>query len=236
MNMNKNFFKYIFSLLIIVLTTVSIAYSGEPVLSKTDKVESKTSFTVGYLSEFWNRGSFQAASVAYANVAYTSGPIYLSAGLYDLRDRKGSATYNEGEAFVSLYGSYNFKLMSVPTYVGLAAYRYTDGIDQHYNEVSVGADFDVFSVDAVIIGDWDTSPSSDYWHWQISVPLGAIDYTYGTYSGAWQYVFQEVSYGTSVGEIDLGLKLGRNNDNAAGTAANSNQNTTYAVVSVSYSF
>ena len=75
---------------------------------------------VGYMSEYWIRGSFQAASVSYINANYTSGPIYLSAGYSDLRDRQGGASYNEGEAFISLYGSYNFQLMSVPTYIGLA--------------------------------------------------------------------------------------------------------------------
>jgi len=191
---------------------------------------------VGYMSEYWIRGSFQAASVSYINANHTSGPIYLSAGYADLRDRQGGATYNEGEAFISLYGSYNFELMSVPTYIGLAAYRYTDGIDQHYNEISVGADFDIFSVDAVILGDYDTSPSSDYWHFQVSVPMGPINYTYGTYSGAWQYVVHEISTSFTVNEIDFGLKLGMNNDNAMGDSKNSNQDVTYGVFSIGYSF
>ena len=191
---------------------------------------------VGYMSEYWIRGSFQAASVSYINANHTSGPIYLSAGYADLRDRQGGATYNEGEAFISLYGSYNFELMSVPTYIGLAAYRYTDGIDQHYNEISVGADFDIFSVDAVILGDYDTSPSSDYWHFQVSVPMGPINYTYGTYSGAWQYVVHEISTSFTLNEIDFGLKLGMNNDNAMGDSKNSNQDVTYGVFSIGYSF
>jgi hypothetical protein len=191
---------------------------------------------VGYMSEYWIRGSFQAASVSYINANHTSGPIYLSAGYADLRDRQGGATYNEGEAFISLYGSYNFELMSVPTYIGLAAYRYTDGIDQHYNEISVGADFDIFSVDAVILGDYDTSPSSDYWHFQVSVPMGPINYTYGTYSGAWQYVVHEISTSVTINEIDYGVKVGMNNDNAMGDSKNSNQDVTYGVLSISYSF
>ena len=188
------------------------------------------------MSEYWIRGSFQAASVSYINANHTLGPIYLSAGYADLRDRQGGATYNEGEAFISLYGSYNFELMSVPTYIGLAAYRYTDGIDQHYNEISVGADFDKFSIDAVILGDYDTSPSSDYWHFQISVPMGLINYTYGTYSGAWQYVVHEISTSVTINEIDYGVKLGMNNDNAMGDSKNSNQDVTYGVFSISYSF
>jgi len=191
---------------------------------------------VGYMSEYWIRGSFQAASVSYINANHTLGPIYLSAGYADLRDRQGGATYNEGEAFISLYGSYNFELISVPTYIGLAAYRYTDGIDQHYNEISVGADFNIFSVDAVILGDYDTSPSSDYWHFQVSVPMGPINYTYGTYSGAWQYVVHEISTSVTINEIDYGVKVGMNNDNAMGDSKNSNQDVTYGVFSVGYSF
>jgi hypothetical protein len=212
----------------------SYVYSGG---QSNESVSTKNfQYNIGYMTEYWIRGSFQAASVLHGSIAYTSGPVYLSAGYADLRDRKGSATYNEGEAFVSLYGSYNFELLTIPTYVGLAAYRYTDGIDQHYNEVSVGADFDIFSVDAVILGDYDTSPSSDYWHFQVTVPVGPINYTYGTYSGAWQYVVHEISTGITINEINYGIKLGINNDNAMGAAANSNQDTTYGALSVSYSF
>lgn len=226
--------KYPLLLLIVMLFPGYNAYSGEDIATQTES--SPITFNVGYKSEYWIRGSFQAASVSHASVHYASGPIYLMAGLHDLRDRKGSATYNEGEAFISLYGNYNFELMSIPTYVGLAAYRYTDGIDQHYNEISIGADFDIFSIDAVILGDYDTSPSSEYWHFQFTVPLGPINYTYGSYSGSWQYVFNELSYATTVNGIDLGLNLGINNDNATGTSANSNQGTTYAFFSVGYSF
>ena len=222
-------------LLTICCFNPSYLYSGGK--TTAESVNSKNiQYTIGYMSEYWIRGSFQAASVLHANVSYTTGPVYLSAGYADLRERKGGASYNEGEAFVSLYGSYNFKLYEIPSYIGLAAYRYTDGIDQHYNEVSIGADLSLFSVDAVILGDYDTSPSSDYWHFQVTVPLGPVNYTYGTYSGAWQYVVHEVSTGFDINDINFGVKLGMNNDNAMGTSANSNQDTTYGVLSISYSF
>ena len=39
-----------------------------------------------------------------------------------------------------------------------------------------------------------------------------------------------------INDINFGVKLGINNDNAMGTAANSNQDTTYGAFSVSYSF
>ncbi len=230
----KKFLTYIASSLTIVLFTGTYAFSGEGLnpISKPDPI----TVNVGYMSEYWIRGSFQAASVTHASINYTSDPIYISAGWADLRDRKGTTSYNEGEAFISLYGTYNFKLSSIPTYIGLAAYRYTDGIDQHYNELTVGADFSLFSIDAVIIGDYDTSPGSDYWHFQFTVPLNLFNYTYGTYSGAWQYVFHEISYNTTIDDIDVGLKAGMNNDNAMGASANSNQDTTYAVITIGYTF
>jgi len=226
-------YKLLFFLIIFCIQP-SYSYSG----GKTeDSVNTKNiQYTVGYMSEYWIRGSFQAASVLHGNVAYTSGPVYLSAGYADLSDRQGSTVSNGAEGYISLYGSYNFELMNIPTYVGLGAYRYTDSFDRHYNEVSVGADFDIFSIDAVVLGDYDTSPSSDYWHFQVTVPLGPINYTYGTYSGAWQYVVHEVSTGFSINDLNFGVKLGMNNDNAMGVAANSNQDTTYGTFSVSYSF
>ena len=229
-----NSFKCRSLVVILLLLTNSKAFSGEDLhkISKSDPI----TINVGYMSEYWIRGSFQAASVSHVSASYTADPFYITTGWADLRDRKGTASYNEGEGFLSLYGSYNFKVLSIPTYVGLAAYRYTDGIDQHYNEVTVGADFNLFSIDAVVVGDYDTSPSSDYWHFQVTVPLSSFNYTYGTYSGAWQYVFHEISYMTTVNEIDLGLKLGMNNDNAMGVSANSNQDTTYAVMTIGYSF
>ena len=226
-------YKLLFFLIIFCIQP-SYSYSG----GKTeDSVNTKNiQYTVGYMSEYWIRGSFQAASVLHGNVAYTSGPVYLSAGYADLSDRQGSTVSNGAEGYISLYGSYNFELLNIPTYVGLGAYRYTDSFDRHYNEVSVGADFDIFSIDAVVLGDYDTSPSSDYWHFQVTVPLGPINYTYGTYSGAWQYVVHEVSTGFSINDLNFGVKLGMNNDNAMGVAANSNQDTTYGTFSVSYSF
>ena len=226
-------YKLLFFLIIFCIQP-SYSYSG----GKTeDSVNTKNiQYTVGYMSEYWIRGSFQAASVLHGNVAYTSGPVYLSAGYADLSDRKGSTVSNGAEGYISLYGSYNFELLNIPTYVGLGAYRYTDSFDRHYNEVSVGADFDIFSIDAVVLGDYDTSPSSDYWHFQVTVPLGPINYAYGTYSGAWQYVVHEVSTGFSINDLNFGVKLGMNNDNAMGVAANSNQDTTYGTFSVSYSF
>ena len=65
----------------------SYVYSGG---KSEDSVSTKNiQYTIGYMSEYWIRGSFQAASVLYGNVSYTSGPVYLSAGYADLRDRKG---------------------------------------------------------------------------------------------------------------------------------------------------
>ena len=66
--------------------------------------------------------------------------------------------------------------------------------------------------------------------------MGPINYTYGTYSGAWQYVVHEISTSVTINEIDYGVKVGMNNDNAMGDSKNSNQDVTYGVFSIGYSF
>ena len=102
---------HIVSFLTIILFTGTYAFSGED-LDSNSKPDPIT-VNVGYMSEYWIRGSFQAASVSHASINYTSDPIYISAGWADLRDRKGTASYNEGEGFISLYGTYNFQLSSM---------------------------------------------------------------------------------------------------------------------------
>tara|TARA_Y100000389_G_scaffold88608_1_gene85051 strand:+ start:15 stop:671 length:657 start_codon:yes stop_codon:yes gene_type:complete len=198
--------------------------------TELDVNQNSLKMNVGYMSEYWARGSFQAASVFYTDINYTSGPIVLSGRLADLSDRSG------GDLFLALNGNYNFTLSSIPVYVGVGAYRYKNGLDYHYNEISVGADFNLFSVDTVVLGDYNTNPSTDYWHFQITVPLGLVDYKYGSYSGVWQYTFHEISYKKNFNNIYIGFNLGVNNDNAMGDAKNSNQDTEYGILSIGYTF
>ena len=164
------------------------------------------------------------------------GSMYIGMWGADVSDAAGAGAGSE----IDLYAGYNFELMSIPMYVGVTGYYYTDNFDQDYEEVNFGGDFGMFSFDAAVLGSYKSKPgtaSSDYGHFTLTVPLGMLDYSYQTFTGgSLHYATHELSYSASVNGIDLGATLGRNNDGGAGATPNSNQNTTYANFTIGYSF
>ena len=59
-----------------------------------------------------------------------------------------SDAQEQASSEIDLYAGYNFELMSIPMYVGVTGYYYTDNFDQDYEEVNFGGDFGMFSFDA----------------------------------------------------------------------------------------
>jgi hypothetical protein len=101
------------------------------------------------------------------------------------------------------------------------------------------------SVDAAVNGVYDSVDSTSkaitskgYQHYTITVPglmLGMpIDYSYQTFTGELTGFTHELSYGTTVSGVDVGLTLGKNDETSSGDAVN--VNTTYANFTLGYSF
>ena len=147
-----------------------------------------------------------------------------------------------------IYAGYNFELMGIPMYAGYTGYFYSDNFDGDYQELNIGGDFGFMSVDAAVNGVYDSVDSTSkaitsqgYQHYTITVPglmLGMpIDYSYQTFTGELTGFTHELSYGTTVSGVDVGLTLGRNSDDS--TAADDrpqDKDTTYANFTLGYSF
>ena len=114
-----------------------------------------------------------------------------------------------------------------------------------WEELNIGGDFGFMSVDAAVNGVYDSIDSTSkaitsqgYQHYTITVPglmLGMpIDYSYQTFTGELTGFTHELSYGTTVSGVDVGLTLGKNDETSTGDAAN--VNTTYANFTLGYSF
>ena len=222
------------SVALAALMSVSmLSHAGEAVAEEGGM---SVSYNIGYMSEYWYRGAYQAESSMSFGVDAEMGSIYLGFWGADVSDGAGAGSGTE----MDLYAGYNFELMSIPMYVGVTGYYYTDNFDQDYEEVNFGGDFGMFSFDAAVLGSYKSKPgtaSSDYGHFTLTVPLGMLDYSYQTFTGgSLHYATHELNYSTSVNGIDLGATLGKNNDGGAGASPNSNQNTTYANFTIGYSF
>ena len=230
----KKLIKSSLSVALAALMSVSmLSHAGEAVAEEGGM---SVSYNIGYMSEYWYRGAYQAESSMSFGADIEMGSMYIGMWGADVSDAAGAGAGSE----IDLYAGYNFELMSIPMYVGVTGYYYTDNFDRDYEEVNFGGDFGMFSFDAAVLGSYKSKPgtaSSDYGHFTLTVPLGMLDYSYQTFTGGTlHYATHELNYSTSVNGIDLGATLGKNNDGGAGASPNSNQNTTYANFTIGYSF
>ncbi len=230
----RKFIKSTLSVALAALMSVSMfAHAGEAVAEEGGM---SVSYNIGYMSEYWYRGAYQAESSMSFGADVEMGSMYVGMWGADVSDAAGAGSGTE----IDLYAGYNFELMSIPMYLGVTGYYYTDNFDRDYEEVNFGGDFGMFSFDAAVLGSYKSdanNASSDYGHFTLTVPLGMLDYSYQTFTGgSLHYATHELNYSTSVSGIDLGATLGRNNDGGAGASPNSNQETTYANFTIGYSF
>ena len=230
----RKLIKSTLSVALAALMSVSMfAHAGEAVAEEGGM---SVSYNIGYMSEYWYRGAYQAESSMSFGADVEMGSMYIGMWGADVSDAAGAGSGTE----IDLYAGYNFELMSIPMYLGVTGYYYTDNFDRDYEEVNFGGDFGMFSFDAAVLGSYKSdanNASSDYGHFTLTVPLGMLDYSYQTFTGgSLHYATHELNYSTSVSGIDLGATLGRNNDGGAGASPNSNQNTTYANFTIGYSF
>ena len=230
----RKFIKSTLSVALAALMSVSMfAHAGEAVAEEGGM---SVSYNIGYMSEYWYRGAYQAESSMSFGADVEMGSMYVGMWGADVSDAAGAGSGTE----IDLYAGYNFELMSIPMYLGVTGYYYTDNFDQDYEEVNFGGDFGMFSFDAAVLGSYKSdadNATSDYGHFTLTVPLGMLDYSYQTFTGgSLHYATHELNYSTSVSGIDLGATLGRNNDGGSGAAPDSNANSTYANFTIGYSF
>jgi len=190
---------------------------------------SGVSYNIGYMSEYWYRGVFQSESSVSFGADAEMGNFYVGTWWADV---------DTGVEY-DIYAGYNFALMGIPMYAGFTGYYYSDNFDSDYEEINIGADMGFMSIDAAIDGDYEVAAGDQgYQHYTVTVPLGFVglplDYSYQTFTGELTGFTHELSYGTTVSGVDVGLVLGKNSDDSTGTAAN--KDTTYANFTLGYSF
>tara|TARA_Y100000287_G_scaffold126468_1_gene102119 strand:- start:390 stop:1076 length:687 start_codon:yes stop_codon:yes gene_type:complete len=219
------------SVALAALMSVSmLSHAGEAV---AEEGSSGVSYNIGYMSEYWYRGVYQSESSVSFGADMEMGNMYIGTWWADV---------DKGVEY-DIYAGYNFELMGVPMYAGYTGYFYSDNFDGDYQELNIGGDFGFMSVDAAVNGVYDSVSSGSittqgYQHYTITVPgmmLGLpLDYSYQTFTGELTGFTHEISYGTTVSGVDVGLTLGRNSDDSTGDA--DNKDTTYANFTLGYSF
>lgn len=221
------------SVALAALMSVSMmAHSGDGVAEEGSS--SGVSYNIGYMSEYWYRGYYQAESSVSFGADAEMGNFYVGTWWADV---------DNGVEY-DLYAGYNFSLMGVPMYAGVTGYYYSDNFDGDYQEYNIGADMGFMSIDAAIDGSYDQAAgagSVGYQHYTITVPglmMGLpLDYSYQTFTGGNILGHtHELSYSAVVSGVDVGLTLGRNVDTCHTGCPTDNDDSTYANFTLGYSF
>ena len=176
------------------------------------------SANLGFATDYYYRGIFQAQSSANGGIDYENGGFYAGVWAADVADAgAGSGLEVDG------YFGYGGSLGDVGYSIGYTGYFYTEDFDDTYQEINVGGSFGIASLD-VAVGEYDNfdGPTLDYTYYALTLEKNGL---YGRYAGFAQDFdgeYFEAGYGLTVADIDLGLALIFNDEGLSGTGESDN--------------
>ena len=212
---------------IILLPT---AFASDSAVAEED---SAVSYNIGYMSEYWYRGVYQAESAVSFGADMEMGGFYVGTWWADV---------DKGVEY-DVYAGYNFSVGPADMYFGVTGYYYSDNFDDDYEEMNFGVAMGPLSVDMAsgeykkgVVGN---AKDHNYSFTSIALDLSGmglpLTYSYGTWGGsALQGNVHTLSYGQTVAGVDVGLEVSKNSDDITGSA--SNKDATFAVFTLGYSF
>tara|TARA_B100000886_G_C20250112_1_gene418396 strand:- start:21 stop:710 length:690 start_codon:yes stop_codon:yes gene_type:complete len=222
----------ILSIFLISVFMIPTAFSSESAVA--EEHSGAISYNIGYMSEYWYRGVHQSDSAVSFGADYEVGGFYLGTWWADV-DTGLEHDY---------YGGYAFSAMGMDMYAGFTGYYYTDNFDSDYEEFNFGVAMGPIAIDYAD-GNYDGSGVTDtgYTFTSVALDLAVVGLPMTLTAGYWggdsslEGNVYTLDYGTTVSGVDVGLQIGRNDDDiTAGSRGASSKDTTFAVFSLGYSF
>ena len=181
------------------------------------------SANIGFASDYYYRGIFQAQSSASAGIDYEQDGFFAGTWAADVKDGLE----------IDGYFGYGGEVGEFGYSVGYTGYLYSGDFDDTYQEINLGSSFGLLSLD-VAIGKYKnfSGPTQDYTYCALTLEKDGF---YGKYAGFSQDMsgeYFELGYSTTVAEIDLGLTLVFNDKDLSGDG----QSDQALVISIGKSF
>ena len=173
----------------------------------TGTAQAEVSANLGFASEYYYRGIFQAESSASGGIDYEGSGFYAGTWAADVSDGRE----------IDGYFGYGGEVGDFGYSIGYTGYFYTGDFDDTYQEINLGGTFGLLALD-VAVGEYDNfdGPTLDYTYYSLTLEKGGF---YGKYAGFSQDAdgeYFEAGYSTTVAEIDLGVTLIFNDKDLSG--------------------
>jgi uncharacterized protein (TIGR02001 family) len=156
------------------------------------------SSNLGFASDYYYRGIFQATSSASGGVDYQEGGFYAGTWAADVKDGLE----------IDGYFGYGGEIDEFGYSVGYTGYFYTGDFDDTYQEINLGGSLGLFALD-IAIGQYQnfTGPTADYTYYALSVEKDGFYGKLAGFSQDFSGEYFEVGYSATVADIDLGVSL-----------------------------
>ena len=224
--------KKFLNILLLAVFVTPTAFSSESAVA--EESESSISYNIGYMSEYWYRGVYQAESSVSFGADFEVGNFYAGTWWADV---------DKGMEY-DIYAGYNFSMGPADMYLGVTGYYYSDNFDDDYEEVNFGIAMGNLAIDAAV-GEYKkgvvgNTKDHNYSFTSVAYDLTELTGLPLTYSfGAWggsklQGEVHTLSFSKTIEGVDVGLEVAKNSDDITGSA--SNKDTTFAVFTLGYSF
>ncbi len=156
------------------------------------------SANIGWASDYYYRGIFQASSSASAGIDYESGGFYA-----------GSWTADVGDGLeVDGYFGYGGALGDLSYGIGFTGYYYTQDFDDTYEEINLSAGYGIATVD-VALGRYDNfgNGEQNYTFYSLTLEKQGFCGKYAGFARDFDGDYFEFGYAASLAEVDLGLSV-----------------------------
>tara|TARA_Y100001936_G_scaffold193153_1_gene192717 strand:+ start:111 stop:791 length:681 start_codon:yes stop_codon:yes gene_type:complete len=224
--------KKFLNILLLAVFVTPTAFSSESAVA--EESESSISYNIGYMSEYWYRGVYQAESSVSFGADLEVGNFYAGTWWADV---------DKGMEY-DIYAGLNFSMGPADMYLGVTGYYYSDNFDDDYEEVNFGIAMGNLAIDAAV-GEYKkgvvgNTKDHNYSFTSVAYDLTELTGLPLTYSfGAWggsklQGEVHTLSFSKTIEGVDVGLEVAKNSDDITGSA--SNKDTTFAVFTLGYSF
>jgi len=170
------------------------------------------SANLGFASDYYFRGIFQAPTSANGGVDYDNGGFYVGTWAADLGPGNGLE--------VDGYFGYNGEVGDFGYTVGYTGYFYTGDFDDTYQEINLGGSYGFVAVD-VAVGEYAnfSGPTLDYTYYALTLEKSGFYGKYAGFSQDFEGDYVELGYGTEIAGFDVGGYLLFNDSDLSGTGS-----------------
>lgn len=192
-------------------TLPALALAGASVLLAAP-ARAELSADIGWMSDYYYRGIFQARSSASAGLEWSRSGFTAGTWAADLDDGLE----------VDGYLGYAREVGPATLSVGFTGYYYTEDFDDTYQELNLGAGMGVARID-VAVGEYENfaGPAQDYAWYALTLEKNGFHGRLATFGRDFEGSYAELGYTLSLAELDLGVMLILADDELVGESTES---------------